>query len=290
MLRSLLLLCGATALSIASLQAQVPNGGFETWSNTGAFADPDNWVSTNYLAAQGTAMEPTCERGTPGAVGESYVKVTTRLDPSGTLIQGTVATGVSTTQWGGFPYVNRPTELMGQWQYGMFSMNAGLISVSLTRWDATVNARVVVGSGQLWATGTQSTWTDLHVPISYQSSMDPDSVSITIAASASPLITVAGSYIMVDDLRFLGGTGINEAENAAMLTVLPTLASDIVVVKALLSMSGIMVMDITGRPVMQQHVDGNQVEILVGGLSSGRYFMKVDMTDGTQKVRSFVKR
>ena len=52
----------------------------------------------------------------------------------------------------------------------------------------------------------------------------------------------------------------------------------------------LMVMDLTGRSVLEQAVGAQQASVDVADLSTGRYFLQVRMVDGKRQVRSFVKR
>ncbi|MEO8733500.1 MAG: hypothetical protein ABI373_04125, partial [Flavobacteriales bacterium] len=75
-----LLIIGAVGLlPISTVMAQIPNSGFENWTTVGDHLNPDGWLSTNdQLAAFGVF---TCEKGTPGASGAAYVKLTTKVFP-----------------------------------------------------------------------------------------------------------------------------------------------------------------------------------------------------------------
>ncbi len=59
----------------AQAQQTIPNPSFENWTN-GYINQPASWMSSD--AKSDSAAPMTCQRGTPGAVGTSYVKLTVK--------------------------------------------------------------------------------------------------------------------------------------------------------------------------------------------------------------------
>ena len=63
--------------SLTNLMAQIPNPGFENWTGN----EPEGWDNLNSLTS--TIFIYTCQKGTPGNPGSSYIKLTTKTTPLG---------------------------------------------------------------------------------------------------------------------------------------------------------------------------------------------------------------
>ena len=285
-----LVFCATSALSFAPALAQIPNGGFENWTTIGTYQDPDNWITMNSSTSPAGVFS--CEEGTPGAVGNAFVKVTSRQmvpgQPASTvpgiLISGDAATGIA-----GFPYTQRPAALNGSWQYGIQANDAGSILVLFSKWNADTQTSDPVGTATMPITGSLTGWHTFSVPITYVSALDPDSAAIVVFSSAGA--AVDGSFVWLDDLSFgaASSSGIEVADAAIGLKIYPSPTVDVLDVMAEQPVAEVTMMDMTGRTVLEQAVSGRDLAFNVADLHSGRYLLQVRMADGKRMVRSFVK-
>ena len=100
-MKALLVLCLAFFFySSSSLIAQIPNAGFENWTN----GDPDNWLTDN-SAPTYTPITQTSDAHS----GSSAVQGTV-VDFSGIAIPPYLISG---TEGGGFPFTTRPASIHG---------------------------------------------------------------------------------------------------------------------------------------------------------------------------------
>lgn len=286
MKHKLLLIGTIAALSSATALAQIPNGGFETWNTVGTYQDPAQWITFNALTSLAGA-QPSCAQGSPGAVGSYYATVTTRNTAFG-MIQGIMTLGDANSGSTGFAYSSRPAALTGKWQYGIQPTDSGFVAIYLTKWNTVTQHSDSVGGGAATAIGTLSGWQNLNVPIQYFNAMNPDTAYIIVASSLNS--PVEGSFIKIDDLGFGAASAIGELDQVSGLRIFPSLATDEVNVTADSPIADLMVMDLTGRSVLEQAVGAQQASVDVADLSTGRYFLQVRMVDGKRQVRSFVKR
>ncbi|MCO5275929.1 MAG: T9SS type A sorting domain-containing protein [Flavobacteriales bacterium] len=285
----LLLSSLAVAAVLAPACAQIPNGSFENWTTpTGAtYEDPVGWITFNGLAALFPGMGLSCEKGTPGAVGSYYATVTTRESTGIGVLQGIVTLGDITTGRTGFAYTSRPATFTGQWQYNIQPNDSGMVAVILTKWNAVTQEGEVVGGAVAPALGSIAGWQPINVPFEYESSTTPDSAFVVVAASMNAPVT--GSFIKVDGLAMSGiSTGIAEQE-AALLQVFPSPATDRLNLRSGTAMNWASIIDITGRPVLYKAVEGTGIDLNVSGLKPGRYMVQVELAGGKRMVRSFVK-
>lgn len=270
--------CAGTSL------AQVPNGGFEDWSIVDTtYLDPNGWITFNDLTSLAGAL-PSCEQGSPGAVGSYYATVTTRNTIFG-LFPGLIISG--DTAHAGFPLSSRPAALTGQWQYGIQPLDTGAVIVYLTKWNTTTQHSDSVGGGAAQLLGSHSGWHSMNIPITYISAADPDTAYILVASSLNA--PVEGSFVKVDALAFGVSTGVAQLDQVPGLRIWPSPAMDQVNVAAADPISDVNVLDLTGRTVLAKAMGREQATLGIADLPTGRYLMQVHMVDGRCQVRSFIK-
>lgn len=277
------------AFSAAAL-AQIPNGGFENWTTPpgASYQDPDQWITFNAITSMIPGMGLSCEKVTPGTAGSSCVKVTTREAVGIGLMPGVIAIGDIMTGATGFPYTARPASCTGQWQYGIQPSDTGTVVVVFTKWNAGTQASEAIGGGALFITGTATGWQAMNMPLEYVSTANPDSAFVMVASSVGN--GAVGSWVQLDALAFSGtATSISE-QQPQVLQVYPSPATSYLTVVGARPMTGITILETTGRTVMNVAVNGPDTDIDVASLPQGRYFIRVNMADGTQAVSSFLKR
>lgn len=209
-----------TSLSI-SLNAQIPNSGFETWMNMGTYENPDGWATLNdYTTGAGVY---TAEKGTPGSPGSFYLKLTSKtVGP--TVANGIAVSGVldPATQQpvSGFAFNQQPESFTGKWQHMIYGTSQGSINVQLTRWDAGTNSRVIVATANKTLTGMAMSWANFTIPFVYTDAQAPDSCIIVMKASGSN--PTNQDYLWVDNLAFTGNVaGIESQSIFADLSIFP---------------------------------------------------------------------
>jgi hypothetical protein len=274
-------------ISATSAMGQVPNGNFETWADHGTYQDPAFWNTTNAVAVNLGAM-PTCTRVEPGWEGSACMKVVNQTALNGVVMQGNaVSVGPNGN---GFAVVGRPASLEGKCLYGLDVYDVGKIRVSLTKWDSLAGQSVLVGSGMISFTGTDLDWHNFTVPIGYAGNLDPDTAMISISAAGGVVLVTAGSFLQVDDLKFVyTADGIRESVDSPDMTVFPTIAHEQLQVTAQHAMREVVVLDVLGRPVLRQVLAGLEGRVPLSGLANGRYVVQVRFTDGGLGRRSFLK-
>jgi len=263
----------------------IPNAGFENWSNQGSYDTPDYWVS--YNSTIGTFGVLTAEQGAPGAVGSSYIKVTTKV--FGTSIIGGLAISNSTQQnqfatinsWGypAFSFNQRPLFLTGKVQYQNAISDSGLILLSLTKWDSIAMQRILVGQAILNtpADSINTTWMNFSIPISYSIVFNnPDSAQIVIQSSGAIGFEVAGNSISVDELAFDGSipTSILEKSIGKQISVFPNPTSNLINIS---NVNGkkLLLTDILGKNYYSINYADNFETIDLSAFPKGIYLIKV---------------
>lgn len=257
------------------LTAQIPNGGFENWLALGAYEDLPQWVTNSTLLAPGPFI---CEKGTPGAVGAHYAKVTT-LEVPGFGPYGAISTEP-------FPYSARPAALNGKFRYGVARGDEAAVYVVLTKWNPIAQMAEDIGVGFISMVGDQTTWQDFSVRIGYAGPQDPDTAVIAVLSSfGSPTV---GSWMDIDDLVFGALQSVDEPR-AVDLTVFPIPASDRVFVTAGTPMAELTLWSADGRELVRQRAAGLSSTVGVRDLPPGVYILLVRSADGTTLRRSIVR-
>ncbi|MEO8734253.1 MAG: T9SS type A sorting domain-containing protein, partial [Flavobacteriales bacterium] len=101
---------------------------------------------------------------------------------------------------------------------------------------------------------------------------------------------VEGSTISLDNLSFGGAaSGIQEVQTSVGLRVYPTLATDVLNLIADQPLAEVDVLDLTGRNLISQATQAENLALNVSGLNTGRYLVQIRLADGRRLVRSFVK-
>jgi hypothetical protein len=209
-------------IAIAVSHAQLPNSGFENWSNIGSYDTPDGWGNLNPNTA--VASVYTCTKGTPGNPGNSYLKLTSK-SALGTIVPGLAVSGrLNTTTYHaekGFPCSAQPANLSGNWQYMAYGKDQGLIAVILTKWNSSTHFADTIAYTKYLLPGMVMSWASFNIPITYRNVEAADTGMIIL--SASGVTPVANSYLALDNLSLSGTVlGISQAnEMTGKLSVYP---------------------------------------------------------------------
>lgn len=279
-----------------SLFSQIPNNGFENWTNMGGYNTPDDWGNLNPVTNMAGVY--TCLKGTPGNPGTAYLKLTSATVTGLGVQPGIAVSGVLNTSTfqaiSGFAYTNRPAVLNGTWQYMANGDDQGYISIYLTKWNTSMNMRDTVGQVMYYLPGMVMSWENFSIPISYSRSEVPDSAMIILSASGH--VPENGSYLYLDDLSFAGGTvGLENHTDMASLIVYP---DPVIGNKVLVSLKNadfvagyLDIVDLQGKMISRTDIKnpGFPVSIDVSTLQSGEYFLRMTSLSGNF-VGKFIKK
>lgn len=192
-----------------SSSAQIPNAGFESWTTVGNYENPNGWGTMNNKTNANSAY--TATKGTPGSPGSSYLKLTA-TSAGGSVVRGVAVSGrldsMTMKPISGYPFLLRPAQLTGKWQYMVFGNSIGSIDILLTKWNVASSMRDTVAYASQNLTGMAMSWANFSIPLTYQDSLNyPDSCMIVLSASKIP---VANDYLWVDNLAFTGTVAVVE--------------------------------------------------------------------------------
>ena len=272
--------------------AQIPNAGFETWTNTSGYNMPTGWDNLNSMTAPMTTY--TCEKGTPGYVGSGYLQITSKAVSGMGVVPGIAVSGVLDTATlepkSGFACSARPANLTGEWTYMASGSDQAHIIVLLSKWNTAMGMRDTVSYTYYSLSGMAMSWASFTIPLTYLTGEVPDSAIIVLSASrATP---VAGSYLYVDTLAFTGSvpTGVANIVNTSVSSLYPNPATGTTTISyhcASGSEIKILVNDMRGKSLrtfpLKATAGDNKFPINVSDLSKGLYI--VEIVDG-QNIQS----
>ncbi len=293
-MKKLIYLILSLTFSGAITKAQIPNGDFETWTSMGSYNNPNSWDCFNNMT---TSMNTyTCVKGTPGAVGTAYLKLTSKSVTGMGVMPGVAVCGtidMSTLMpSGGFAYTDRPQSMTGKWQYMASGSDQGFISAFFTKWNSGTMMHDTVAYAMHALSGMAMSWANFTIPISYVNGDSPDSAIIILSASGSS--PVANSYLYVDNLAFAGTVlGISNSNIETKISIFPNPASDKVILDLSSLKAGkvsVAIFDVAGRQL--KTIDNLDVSsnspIDISFLPKGNFMLKI--SNGSEIItKNFIK-
>jgi hypothetical protein len=271
----------AIVFASLNLWAQVPNGGFESWTN----GSPDSWYNTNISTVVTNITQATPPySGTYGVKGEV---INFSGSPYSPLLASTDQTlnGFAISQ----SYANF------SFYYKMNITGTATFEGSLTFYDAGGNW--VASSGGIFTAGTTNSYALANFPINYGSSNPPVECVIIFAIND----TVApdppvGNYFIVDGVTLSGSVSVEEqsTENT-FASAFPSPAKDFVSITLNNAINGnaeLFLYDIKGSMVkkLSTEITAHNFEwqFSVADLSGGIYAVRA-VSEKKQWMTKFAK-
>ena len=266
-----------------TMVAQIPNSGFEAWTNAGGINTPNGWGTLNAMTAP--SMTFTAAAGTPGVGSATYLSLTSKSIGAAN-VNGIAVSGILNTSTmqpvSGFAYTGQPVSMTGKWQHMIFGSSQGSVSVTLTKWNTLTSQRETVASGLQNLSGMAMSWANFTINLNYVMGVAPDSCIIVLKASgASP---TDGDYLYVDNLAFSGDISsiiLNEslAEN---ITIYPNPAKNDLFVSVTSNTTQNLKIELTNIEGQLMHTEllsttqGTSIQTInTSNLSPGTYFIKI---------------
>ena len=90
----------------------------------------------------------------------------------------------------GIPYTQKPTSVDLMYKSNIASGDTGVFLVQLSHWNGS--QRVIDGDAMMLFTGNISNWSSISLPISYNTSINPDTLVILASSSSAPWLDNIG--------------------------------------------------------------------------------------------------
>jgi hypothetical protein len=227
MKKHVLFLAAILANSFHSV-AQIPNNGFENWTNFGNYNDPTFWGSTNYASTTTFYAVTKSTDHFPANTGSYSVRLenNTSLNP-GYAARGYMATGTP-PPGPDFAIAGTPTSVTGYYKFAPQNGDTMLIQIQLY---SNGNS---VAFGEFSSTVTASNWTPFTIPISAYTTADHASMFIgAYYANGFNAMPHGNSVLYVDNLNFdqLITSNLEHSRSENTFRVFPNPASESITVK-----------------------------------------------------------
>jgi hypothetical protein len=267
------------SVSISANSQAIPNNGFETWAIT---------PPAPFESAEGWAGGPSISKSTNAHSGSFALQLQTAVftNPnngetdtiSGNAFTGTPGMGPGMPGTPGFAFTNRPDSLTGWYTYSTSGNDANEVRVILSRWDAITLQREEIAN-TVFSCNPIDIYTRFSFPIQYNSSNTPDTASIEIRSSNSPMeAPVLGSILLVDDLEFTSAdqTGFSYISTTQSFRIFPNPANDFLNVSSK-NNEIIKIINALGQTIELIQLSANSItNISTSNYSNGIYFIVND--------------
>ena len=252
-----------------TINAQIPNSGFENWTS----GDPDNWATSNAFPAGLINITQTSDShsGSYAVRGEVINFFGT---PMGPVIQsGPGATGFAISE-----------------QYHSFELWYKFTSVGSDKFSVNVGLEKAgnpIAQGAVALPATISTYTHITVPLNYITTDVPDLaiIQLSITGPVTGSDVHVGSVMLIDDLSFSLSTGIeNNAFSDLPGNCYPDPSTDFINIPFNENISGEVILNVFdpyGKEVKKiagqlQQYGKNVFQFSVEDLSPGIYFYSIN--------------
>lgn len=277
-------------------QAQIPNGGFETWTNN----DPDGWVTTNGLMLLGnpqSVFKSTDAHSGSFACEVNTVNITNK--PPGVFVPdytGSIFTGkqVFVTSYFGFPYTNKPGLLRYWYKYNARNNDTASVLAYTTKWNSALQKRDTLSIAMGIIKDSVGVYTKGEVMFFIMDSVNTPDSAVVLFASSMITATASGAKLLLDDIEFAGGNvGVDEKE-ALRFNLYPNPSTDGLIRVQLqqpASLAEITVFDLQGRKILMQQTGALNGHITVPSVSlkPGLYLLTVETEQGHSATRLIIE-
>ena len=289
---------------IITANAQIPNKGFEQWSNMGNYWEPQGYVTPNAFASGAFYPVTRSTDHYPVSIGSYSI----RLESKTSLLPGNDALGITLQnnydsllagpcQY--FKIIGHPTSLTGYYKYEPQNGDTMLIAIRLFQGGSFVSW------GQLTTTASVPNWTSFNIPISSYSSADSGAILLASYNAIGPppeKIPHGNSVLYVDNLNFdtLVSSVPDLTVKNALFNLYPNPASDIVnlsinntnkedLILNIYNAKGVLVRTETLKQNKPDYRSGRQ-QINIGDLSNGIYMVEIKSQEGTEKQKLIIQK
>jgi hypothetical protein len=193
---------------------EIPNAGFESWTSTTFFEEPEPYSTTNslsYMMGDTTAVT----KSTDSYAGTYSARLETMAFGADT-VTGLIMVGELRGQniIGGVPFTTRPSSLSGYVKYNLVGGDEFTVICIFTRQG------LPLGSIQQTYSGMQENFTQITMPVNWIIPLlTPDSLKVVIANTSTYITGHPGSVVYLDHFQFSNNDAFpnGEFENWTML-------------------------------------------------------------------------
>ena len=275
-----------------SVNAQITNNGFENWTTTGNYENPDGWATMNSLS---TGPFYSCQKSSdpyPPNVGNYSIKINNDVS----LTQLTGGWGIAVTNAMDYPFkpafhiTGHPTSLTGYFRY--ISQNADSMFVKIILF----NNGVIVANNEFSTGVTTISWTSFTIPIPTYTTADSATILLSAFYPTGPTDGPNGnSSLKIDNLNFdvLISSVADQNPGTVLFSLYPNPASDIVTINIENNNNenvSLNIFNVVGSLVKSAILNQNQNEINVSDLSNGVYVVEFQSQGKSERQKLIIQK
>ncbi len=270
--------------SIYSQNHPLLNGAesFESWEKSEAGALPKFWDGFNREIVMGGfpvgIITTVFQDSTYAYDGNSAVILQSQSVMGGAAVPGILTTGILDIDFiaqtgditGGLAYASRPDFFKGFYKCFPASGDTAIISVLF------MNQGVEIGGGALLIHDTVASWAQFSVPITFTSSVQPDTVQVFISSSTKMANVPFGSQLHIDKVGFEFASSIFRPTVEMKANIFPNPCREALQIEVDSKDNvQVAIFDSFGKNVLQlPHYQSNEL-INVSHLQAGFYIVRI---------------
>jgi len=270
------------AILATAASQDIPNWNFESWTGN----NPDDWDSSNDdLALFGIFnVSPETEDPHEGSSSlKAYTAATAFFTLSGIACngyyEGPNPVNNETETIKGVPFTGSPTTLSLWYKYTGMENDSSFMAIHLFKEGQ------LIAKGEHVDTASVEEWTQLDIPISWNSEVEPDTMLILVKSSYGTTAAnggaVANSTIWVDELQLIYPVSTEEIKEE-QLSIYPNPFSQEIRLQLPSGQQALVrIYAVSGAKVLEESISGSQ-SISTGHLERGIYLIEV--TRGEERM------
>jgi hypothetical protein len=270
------LLLTFSLLTFSQAQTTVFEEGFENWSSVTGFEEPTDWLTSNFLYGFLLSAPPTVIKSTDAAQGSYAAKLISVEVDGGERIGGLMTYTI--------PFTERPTVLSGSHKFVSNGDSINFICL-LSKFDPTGDTSVAIGGNGLEITQSVANYTNFDLPILYESTETPDSLTLIIFSTD---IAVSAEFAyFIDNIKLEGPASVFNAENNKSLGIYPNPSNQSFFIPAQKAIATVRLNDVSGKLIQEVTLNAGEREVSTTQLSNGVYFVELNVGNvkiGTQRI------
>lgn len=286
----------------ANAQQQIPNSGFENWSNPFGFGeDPDGYVSLDFLADNVTKSTDAHTDSFSARFATVYAPADTTVlqDSLGNPIDTTITENSTTAMIilgsmdlstfaivPGVAFADQPTAIRFWVKGNVAADDTAAVVVGFTKWNSGTSTADEIGGSFGLIVGSFPGWTQIEAPIDYAIAVAPDTM-IVIVASTINEHAHGDTEIFIDDLELVYTPSSVAEVNKYNVSLYPNPSNGLVSINGNdLNDCVVSVSDITGRVVSTAVASNNNIQVEIA--NAGLYLVTATKPNGEVVLRKKV--
>ncbi|MBS1636177.1 MAG: T9SS type A sorting domain-containing protein [Bacteroidetes bacterium] len=277
-------------------EAQIPNGGFESWTTTGSYMDPQGYLTPNAYATSFYPVTRSIDHyptymGSYSVRLENNIALSPNVNGLGLILQNR-SNNIMNGPGASFPVSGHPTSITGYYKFAPQNGDTMRVLAMLYKNGSQV------ATAMFSSTVAVANWTSFSAP--FPSYTAADSCAILIAAyncdGPPPAYVPHGNSVLyVDNLNFdvLLTSVFEQSAEAASFKLHPNPASDLVtldVAKTYKTNVAFNIYNAFGRLVGSGLIQGNQQQINTADLTNGVYTLEIRSEEGIEQQKFIVQK